>query len=51
MNRYDEYLVCRKRSHQKSVFKNGEWEVCKYCGTWFKFKTEMVEDNLPTSNA
>lgn len=51
MSRYEEYRICKKRKHQSSGAKDGDWKVCKFCGTLFRFIVKMEEKDTPKQNA
>jgi hypothetical protein len=46
-SKYEEYQICLKRNHQASGFVEGEWKICKWCGTKFKHVTRMVVKDIP----
>ncbi len=37
-----EYSICQKRKHQPAG-KDGEWNICKFCGTQYKYVSKIVE--------
>lgn len=51
MTNKEEYRICRERRHMKSGQSvndhDARWDVCKYCGVWFRYVTELKEKNLP----
>jgi hypothetical protein len=49
MDKYEQYLICKDRKHQASGFVDGEYKICKWCGTKFKYVTKMVETNVEVS--
>ncbi len=47
MTKQEEYEVCKLRGHQKSNLRDGEWDICKFCGTHFKWSTVLKEKDRP----
>lgn len=43
----EQYEICKVRKHQQSGQIVDGWHICKFCETWFKYITEMVEKNAP----
>lgn len=46
-DRKREYKICKVRKHQKSGMRNGEWDVCEFCLTQFRYVTKMEEQDAP----
>lgn len=50
INRREAYEICVERGHKESgvvLCSNPPWDVCKFCGTHFRFETRLVESNIP----
>lgn len=48
--RLDEYRICQKRGHQPDsiiLTSNPPKNVCKWCGTHYTTKKEVIETNFP----
>jgi len=44
------YEVCRERGHTPSgqvLTSNPPWNVCKFCGTHFRYEQRLIESNTP----
>ncbi len=52
---YDEYKICQTRGHQKSgrigMTDGSTWEVCRHCGTSFRYVTVIKEINIPSHDS
>ena len=45
-----EYDICASRGHEPSgltLTSNPPWQVCKHCGTHYRYETRLVEQNTP----
>lgn len=48
--RREAYEVCQERGHTDSgriLTSDPPWRVCKFCGTWYRHESHMVEGNVP----
>ena len=45
-----QYRICAERGHVPSdvvLSSNPPWQVCRHCGTQYRYETKLVEANVP----
>lgn len=48
--RLEAYKICKIRNHEPSgmqLCSNPPWDICKHCGTGFRYETVLREYNVP----
>lgn len=51
--RHEQYLICTQRGHESSeltLTSDPPWEVCRHCGTHFRYEQMIVEANVPSED-